>query len=138
MSPGDVVRQFWQAMATNDFAAASRLLSADYQGYWPQSRELIEGRENFVRVNADYPAEGRWRFTLRQLVAADADVVTEVDVRDGVLRATVVTFHRVERGEIVHQLEYWPDPFDAPPWRAPFVRLSDRPERMGGGGGEPL
>ncbi|WP_230374217.1 nuclear transport factor 2 family protein [Pontivivens ytuae] len=125
-------------MATNDFAAASRLLSPDYRGYWPQSRELIEGRENFIRVNADYPAEGRWRFTLRQLVAGDPDVVTEVDVTDGVMQATVVTFHRVERGEIVHQLEYWPDPFDAPPWRAPFVRLSDRPESMGGAAGEPL
>jgi ketosteroid isomerase-like protein len=126
MDPKDVVRGFWAAMETNDFFAAAEWLAEDFELRWPQSGEVMRGREAFGRVNSDYPAAGRWRFDLRRILAEGNEVVTEVSVTDGEIVATALTFHSVAGGKIARQLEYWPDPFPAPAWRAPWVELEDR------------
>ncbi len=119
--PRDVVANFWAQMATNDFHAAAMCLSEDFEGHWPQSGEIIRGRANFGAVNTAYPAQGLWRFTVKRLVAEGDQVVTDVDITDGAMQATALTFHTIENGLITHQTEYWPDPFDAPNWRAGYV-----------------
>lgn len=125
MSEGakDVVRAFWQAMATNDFWNASTFLADTFRCEWPQSGEVIAGPANFAEVNSRYPANGRWTFDLRRIVGEGADVVTDVRISDGVVAATAVTFHRVERELIVSQIEYWPDPYEPPAWRAAWVEI---------------
>jgi len=32
-----------------------------------------------------------------------------------------ITFSTIHNGKILYQTEYWPDPFDAPDWRARWV-----------------
>lgn len=120
-----VVRGFWKVMASNDFHAASLCLTEDYRLHWPQSDEMIEGREAFAAVNTAYPAQGLWTFDLRRIVGEGAQIVTEVGVSDGVSRATALTFHTVRGDLIAFQREFWPDPFEAPEWRSEWVR---RPE----------
>lgn len=121
--PACVVEQFWAAMNTNDFRAAAGWLHEDYVLEWPQSGERIRGRENFAAVNELYPAAGSWQFTVKRVVSGEQDVVTEVAVTDGQVRATVITFSEMRDGRIFRQVEYWPDPFDAPQWRAPWVEV---------------
>lgn len=121
-----VVRGFWRAMATNDFTAASLCLTEDFRLQWPQSDEMIEGRKNFAAVNTAYPANGPWTFDLRRIVGEGDQIVTEVGISDGVLRATALTFHTVRGDLIALQREFWPDPFDAPLWRAQWVRVPGR------------
>ena len=121
------VLAFWKAMETNDFRAASLHLAPDFRLEWPQSGEAIEGRENFAALNAAYPAKGLWRFTVRRIVCEGDDADTDVAVTDGEVAATALTFHTVRDGLIARQVEYWPDPYDAPAWRAQWVA------RMGGG-----
>ena len=117
-----VVRRFWRAMASNDFYAASLCLTEDYRLHWPQSDEMIEGRKNFAEVNTAYPANGLWTFDLRRIVGEGDQIVTEVGISDGTMRATAITFHTV-RGELIAlQREFWPDPMPAPEWRAAWVR----------------
>ncbi|WP_227284536.1 nuclear transport factor 2 family protein [Boseongicola sp. H5] len=120
--PADTVRGFWDAMASNDFHAASRWLSPDFRLDWPQSGEVIEGPAAFAALNTAYPASGRWRFDIRRLVAEGDTVVTEVHVTDGAIEAMALTFHTVRAGRITKQVEYWPDPYDPPEWRAQWVR----------------
>ena len=108
-------------MQANDFAAAAESMSPDALVEWPQSGERIHGRENFIAVNANYPAAGRWNFEVERLVASGDEVVSDVRVTDGVLRARVITFSTVRRGLIVGQVEYWPESFAAAPWRAAWV-----------------
>ena len=112
---------FWAAMQTNDFDAASELLAEDYELYWPQSSERIIGRANFAAVNTHYPAHGLWRFTVHKILAEGDEVVSEVSVTDGEVVATAITFSTVKGGLIRKQLEYWPDPFEAPAWRREWV-----------------
>jgi len=116
-----VVERFWAAMGENDFQAAGELLHDEFVLEWPQSGERIRGRENFVAINEQYPAAGRWRFALHRLVADSNGVVTDVTVTDGTVSGRAITFSEVRDGRIVRQTEYWPDPFEPAPWRAQWV-----------------
>ncbi len=112
-----VIEAFWETMNTNDFGAVGALLADSHVLEWPQSGEVIRGRDNFVAVNQHYPANGPWRFIVHQIVAEGSQVVSDVSVTDGVVEARAITFSTVEDGLITRQLEFWPDPFAAPEWR---------------------
>jgi ketosteroid isomerase-like protein len=128
-SPEAVVREFWRLMDTNDFESVGVVLDTAFVLEWPQSGELIRGAGRFAQVNAEYPAQGRWRFTLRRLVASDDEAVTEVDVTDGVQSARALSFFTLRDGKIVRLVEYWPEPYRAPANRAHLVE----PLTSGGG-----
>ncbi|MFV3351870.1 nuclear transport factor 2 family protein, partial [Aeromonas veronii] len=68
MHPKEVILSFWNAMKSNDFVKASEWLSLDFEGFWPQSGELILGRDNFVAINTFYPANGLWLFEIHSVV----------------------------------------------------------------------
>ena len=121
MHAKDVVLAFWDTMGTNDFHQASAWVTADFECLWPQSAERIVGRHNFAELNAHYPATGRWLFHLNAIVAEDDQVVTDVSITDGVQQARAITFHTVRDGLICKQVEFWPDPYPAPAWRAQWV-----------------
>lgn len=121
MSARLILEWFWQTMETNDFRAAAELLHDEFTLDWPQSGERIRGRENFVNINAAYPAQGKWHFTINH-IAADGDlVVTHVSVTDGKLNDRAITFSTVRDGKIWKQVEFWPESFAAPEWRAKWV-----------------
>jgi ketosteroid isomerase-like protein len=108
-------------MQTNDFKAVGELLHDDYTLEWPQSGERIRGRANFVAVNENYPAHGRWEFTIHRIIAEGDEVVSDVDVTDGVITGRVITFSTIRDGKILHQTEFWPDPFEPAEWRTQWV-----------------
>ena len=122
----EVVERFWRTMNENDWHAAGRLLHDDYVLDWPQSGERIRGRDNFVAVNAHYPAAGRWRFTVRRLVADGQGAASDVTVTDGALTARAVSFFEVRDGLIWRVTEYWPDPFEPAAWRARWVERMEQ------------
>jgi limonene-1,2-epoxide hydrolase len=125
MNAKEVVKKFWQTMETNDFAAAAKFLTEDFRCLWPQSSELIEGRENFIKINENYPTRGKWHFEILFVMAENDRVVTEVEVKNDEVTARVITFHEVENGLIKNQVEYWPENFAAQTWRQQWVRIVD-------------
>lgn len=108
-------------MQTNDFKSAGEFLHDDYVLEWPQSGEKIRGRAAFVAVNENYPAQGRWEFTIHQIIAEGEEVVSDVGVTDGVVTGRAITFSIIQNGKIIHQTEFWPDPFEPPAWRAEWI-----------------
>lgn len=117
------VAEFWKAMGTNDFVHASQWLSPEFEHFMPQTGEYLRGREAFAALNAAYPASGLWVFDVRSLIGEGDEVVSDVAVTDGALRARAITFHTVHDGLIRRQVEYWPDGYDAPEWRSRWVRV---------------
>ena len=120
MNNKQILETFWATMATNDFHAAG-LLHDDYTLEWPQSGERIRGREHFALINTHYPAEGLWRFTIHSMVTDNDVVVTDVSVTDGKRQDRAITFSTIRDGKIWMQKEFWPEPFEAPAWRAGWV-----------------
>ena len=116
-----IIERFWATMQTNDFKAVGELLHDDYTLEWPQSRERIRGHANFVAINENYPAQGRWEFMVQRIIAEGNEVVSDVDVTDGVITGRVITFSTIQDGKILHQTEFWPDPFEPAAWRAQWV-----------------
>jgi ketosteroid isomerase-like protein len=116
-----VVEGFWSAMKTNDFKAAGEFLHDDYILEWPQSGERIRGRANFVAINENYPAHGRWEFMIHRILAEGDAVVSDVGVTDGVFTARAITFSTIRDGKILRQTEFWPDPFEPAAWRAQWI-----------------
>jgi len=123
LNPVDIVKEYWSRMQTNDFALVAELFDDDYILEWPQSRERIRGKANFIAVNADYPAQGSWQFTIHDIVGDDQKVVTDVTVTDGTIKARAVTFTTVRHGKIIKQVEYWPEEYPAPGNRKHLVEI---------------
>lgn len=121
MSALDVVREFWRLMATNDFYAVGAVLAPSFVLEWPQSQERIRGATRFAQMNAEYPAHGRWCFTLHRLVGGESEAVSDVTVTDGVQTARAISFFEVNNEKIVRMVEFWPEPFAAPTNRAHLV-----------------
>jgi limonene-1,2-epoxide hydrolase len=118
MTSGEVVRSFWAAMQDNDWTRAADHLAEGCAVDWPCSGERIIGREDFATMQARYPTTtGRWSFDVHRLVVDDDVVVSEATVTDGEQSARVVVFSEVDSDQIVHQVEYWPAPYDPPPGR---------------------
>jgi hypothetical protein len=108
-------------MNTNDWRAVSALLHDDYVLVWPQSGERIRGRENFIAVNACYPAAGVWRFTVHRVIADEIGAATYVAVTDGARTDRAITFFGFRDDLIWRVTEFWPEPFEAAASRAKWV-----------------
>ena len=121
----ELVKEFYKRMNTNDFRSAGRMLADEYILEWPQSQERIRGRDNFAAVNEEYPAYGRWLFTVNKIVGTETEAVSDVSVTDGVQKARAITFTTVRAGKIVKQVEYWPDNYEAPENRKHLVELME-------------
>ncbi|MEU6984945.1 nuclear transport factor 2 family protein [Streptomyces sp. NPDC046324] len=123
MEPTEIVRGFWDRMQARDWTGLAALLADDLVVEWPASGERIVGRENFVRVNAEYP-EG-WSIRVLRVVAQGEDVVSEVEVPHDTMGVhRVASFWTVRNGTITGGREYWTevgaDP--SPEWRAAYVQ----------------
>jgi ketosteroid isomerase-like protein len=125
MNSKQLREEFWAAMGTNDFYAVARLLHDEYVLEWPQSGERVRGRDNFAAINTAYPAEGKWQFTLNQVLAEGEMVVTDVSVTDGKRQDRAITFSTLRDGKIWRQVEFWPEPFGAPEWRKQWVEKQE-------------
>jgi ketosteroid isomerase-like protein len=122
MEPTQTVQALWDRIQARDWAGVGELIAEDLVVEWPVSRERIVGRDNFIRVNAEYP-EG-WSIRVLRVIADGDTVVSEVEVPHeslGVFRS--VSLWTLRDTKIVAAREYWTqlgaDP--APEWRAPYV-----------------
>lgn len=117
-SSTEIVRQYWRLMESNDFERVRAVLAKSFVLEWPQSAERITGGANFVRMNLEYPARGRWSFTVHRLFGSGAEVVSDVSVTDGSMKARAISFFEIRDGKIERIVEFWPEPYLAPENRA--------------------
>jgi hypothetical protein len=110
-------------MNSNEFQRVVQVLSDDYILEYPQSGERIRGRDNFVKLNQEYPAKGRWQFRINRLFGNNDEVVSDVSVAGGIQNATVISFFTVHGEKIVKMVEYWPDSFPPPENRKHLVEM---------------
>jgi SnoaL-like domain len=107
-------------MKAGDWERAAEHLADDCVVDWPCSGERMS-REHFAEIQARYPAAGEWRWDLHRLIVEGDVAVTELTVTDGDQTARAIVFSEVVDNRIARQVEYWPEPYEPPAWRADLV-----------------
>lgn len=76
-------------------------------------------KDNFLAVNKNYP--GTWRITILRIIAEGDQVASEVRVDIDGRTDYAVSFYELRDGKIIKETDYWPEPYQAPAWRAQWV-----------------
>ncbi|MBV8790290.1 MAG: nuclear transport factor 2 family protein [Mycobacterium sp.] len=125
MSDDDVraaLQRHWEASDANDFATEHQIYRADAVLEYPQSGERIKGRANIQASRTAQPNEKR--FTLRRMLGGGGLWVSELVLTYDEQPFYVVSIMEFEDGEVVHETQYFADPFEPGPSRAQFVERS--------------
>lgn len=109
----------WRCFDEGRFRDALPLLSEEFEAHWPNTRERIVGRENFIGLNESYPGDSRC--TVRRVEECDDTVVTITEIRNGDAVLFAVSFFEVQDGLIVRAEEYFADNGSPPYERSQFA-----------------
>ena len=118
MTPAETVRTWWAAIDSAAYADAASLLAPGTPIDWPLTGERLPSPEAWRRVNDHYPSRAPWRAIILDLLADDERVVTFTQVTDGHISDLAITHFMVRDGLIVQMVEFWPETYAAPTWRA--------------------
>ena len=71
-------------------------------------------------MNETYP--GNWNATVTDVVSNGDAVITTTTVADGGISVVAISRFTIRDGRITHLVEYWPETYAAPAWRAHLVQ----------------
>ena len=109
-----------------DWDGARALMHDDFVQEWPQSGELIEGPDDALAVNRNFPGGLPSMLVRRTRTAGDVAVLeVELTYGDGSVYHGV-SIMELRDGKVVRETDYFAQPFDAPQWRAQWVRRMPR------------
>lgn len=112
-----------KAVQDGDLDPYEQILAEDCIQEWPQSGEMIRGRDNIMAVNRNYP--GFPNMKVRELRGAGDLWVGEAELDYHGRRVMFCSIWEMRDGKVVRETDYFGDPFDPPQWRARWV---ERPE----------
>lgn len=122
MNDNDVqvaLRRHWAASDANDFATEHEIYSADAVLDYPQSGERIRGRANIQASRTAQPDAKR--FTVRRMLG-DGDLwISELVLTYDDKPYYVVSIMEFDGSKVVHETQYFGDPFEPGPSRAQWV-----------------
>ena len=121
------VRELLTTLVTNLDADAEYALRHEHEfvAEMPQSRERIRGRDNMLALQRAFPPDRVPTFRVRRITGG-GDVWTVEAVGDyGGEIYLVVCIFEFREGTIVRETRYYPEPFQAPAWRAQWVERMD-------------
>jgi hypothetical protein len=112
----------WQASATGDANAEHNIYADDAICDYPQSGERILGRSNLQALRTHHPGKPSG-FKVRRIVGSANLWVTEYTIiYQGKPAFTVSIMEFNSNGKVIHETQYFADPFEAPAWRKQWVQ----------------
>jgi ketosteroid isomerase-like protein len=111
----------WQASAAGDLDAEHNIYDDDAICDYPQSGERIHGRVNLQALRGHHPGKPSG-FDVRRIQGEGNLWVTEYSITYNGRAAYTVSIMEFRNGKVVHETQYFADPFDAPGWRSRWVR----------------
>jgi len=142
MSGRAIVERYAEGLVANDPAVLRECLHPDYVGRYPQSGEVIRGPANLLAISQNFPGQeqGRLSTSVANIRGRDDEFITtpswsivhltgsgdEFTLTGTINYPNGETWHSVvlitvRDGTIWRETDYFGAPFEAPPWRAPFV-----------------
>jgi hypothetical protein len=114
------LNQHWAASASGDQNAEHDIYADDALCDYPQSGERILGRRNLQALRSHHPDRPAG-FEIRRLFGSGELWITEYTIEYQGRTSYTVSIMEFNDGKVVHETQYFADPFDAPAWRAQWV-----------------
>jgi SnoaL-like domain len=119
----DALNAHWQASAAGDLEAEHAIYDEDAICDYPQSGERILGRRNLQALRSHHPGKPSG-FNVRRIAGKGELWVTEYTITYQGRLAYTVSIMEFRNGKVVHETQYFADPFEAPAWRSQWVERS--------------
>jgi hypothetical protein len=110
----------WQASAAGDLEAEHDIYDDDAICDYPQSGERIHGRRNLQALRGHHPDRPSG-FEVRRIQGEGNLWVTEYTIVYNGREAYTISVMEFRNGKVVHETQYFSEPFDAPAWRSRWV-----------------
>jgi hypothetical protein len=111
----------WRASASGDLEAEHNIYDDDSICDYPQSGERILGRRNLQALRSHHPGKPSG-FNIRRMLGKGDLWVTEYTITYQGRPAYTVSIMEFRNGKVIHETQYFADPFDAPAWRSQWVQ----------------
>jgi len=106
-----------------DISVMDEVFHEDAVMEWPASREQVVGAANRREVYSHMPVLPK--VSNRRVFGGGDLWVVEATLTYGDKPFAAVLIFRLRDGKIATEIGYWAEPFDAPEWRAQWVRPLD-------------
>jgi hypothetical protein len=115
-----ILDEHWAASAAGDLEKEHDIYDDDVVVDYPQSGERIVSRHNIQALRGHHPSKPAG-FTIRRIFGNGDLWITEyVIVYDG-RRVPTVSIMEFREGKVIHETQYFAEPFEPPAWRARWV-----------------
>lgn len=112
----------WRASASGDLNAEHDIYADNAICDYPQSGERILGRKNLQALRMHHPGKPSG-FKVRRMLGKDDLWITEYTIDYQGRTAFTVSIMEFRDDKVVHETQYFADPFEAPAWRSQWVHL---------------
>lgn len=117
----DALNTHWHASAAGDLNAEHAIYADDAICDYPQSGERILGRNNLQALRGHHPGKPSG-FQVRRIQGEGNLWITEYSIDYQGRAAYTVSIMEFRNGKVVHETQYFSDPFEAPAWRSQWVQ----------------
>ncbi|MFL9863659.1 nuclear transport factor 2 family protein [Paraburkholderia fungorum] len=117
----EALNAHWQASAAGDLDAEHAIYADDSICDYPQSGERIVGRANLQALRGHHPDKPSG-FDVKRIQGEGNLWVTEYSITYQGRVAYTVSIMEFHDGKVVHETQYFSDPFEAPAWRSQWVQ----------------
>jgi hypothetical protein len=115
-----LLEQHWAASAAGDVVAEHDIYDENAICEYPQSGEIIRGRRNLQALRGHHPGKP-CGFEVHRMVGAGELWVTEYTIDYQGKPFQTVSIMEFRNEKVVHETQYFAEPFEAPAWRAQWV-----------------
>jgi len=110
------IEEHWRASERGDTEAEHALYAGDAILDYPQSGERFRGRDAISAQRGGHPASRH--FTILRITGTGSLWVSECVITYDGAPTYSVSIMEFAYDHVVHESQYFADPFGAPPWRA--------------------
>jgi len=118
------IEQHWEASEAGDVEVEHRLYAEDAVLDYPQSGERFVGRSTIAEQRSSNPAHRHFR--LRNVIGTASVWVSECIITYDGAPSISVSIMQFDDGLVVHETQYFADPFEAPAARARLAQRIDQ------------
>jgi hypothetical protein len=111
----------WQASAVGDANTEHDIYDDDAICDYPQSGERIFGRNNLQALRSHHPGKPSG-FDIKRILGNGNLWITEYTIMYQGGQTYTVSIMEFHNGKVVHETQYFADPFEAPAWRRQWVQ----------------